>query len=158
MSAQHIYDTAPLGSLIRYSNGEPRPPERFTRKLKAWNNENGMGRLVERYPGHERASYRSPAHFMLHLGNWGSQDVIVLTVRRAYSVESALHFEIVDVPKPGSVRIITIFDGRDELRHLAPDLAAAEDWMARNRYSCMRVEVVPDPDPVILPSSIRRAA
>ena len=29
MSAQYIYDTAPLGSLIRYSNGEPRPPERF---------------------------------------------------------------------------------------------------------------------------------
>jgi len=48
MSAQLIYDTAPLGSLIRYSNGEPRPPERFTRKLKAWNNDNGIGRLIER--------------------------------------------------------------------------------------------------------------
>ena len=43
MSAQYIYDTAPLGSLIRYSNGEPRPPERFRRKLAAWNNDNGTG-------------------------------------------------------------------------------------------------------------------
>ena len=51
MSAQYIYDTAPLGSLIRYSNGEPRPPERFRRKLAAWNNDNGTGRFVERYPG-----------------------------------------------------------------------------------------------------------
>lgn len=95
---------------------------------------------------------------MLHLGNWGSQDVIVLTVRRAYSVESALQFEIVDLPKPGSVRILTSYDGRDELRHLAPDMAAAEDWMARNRYSGMRTEVVTDPDPVIPPSGVRRAA
>ena len=158
MSAQSIYDTAPLGSLIRYSNREPRPPERFTRKLRTWNNENGLGRLVERYPGDDRTGYHSPAHFMLHLGNWGSQDVIVLTVRRAYSVESALQFEIVDLPKPGSVRILTSYDGRDELRHLAPDMAAAEDWMARNRYSGMRSEVVTDPDPVIPPSGVRRAA
>lgn len=62
MSAQSIYDTAPLGSLIRYSNREPRPPERFTRKLRTWNNENGLGRLVERYPGDDRTGYHSPAH------------------------------------------------------------------------------------------------
>lgn len=158
MSAQLIYETAPLGSLIRYSNGEPRPAERFNRKLKAWNNENGIGRLVERYAGYDSASYRSPAHFMLHLGNFGSQNVIVLTVRRAYSIESTLHFEMVDVPKSGSVRILTSFEGKDELRHLAPDMAAAEAWMARNQYSNMRAEVVSDPDPVILPSSMRRAA
>lgn len=35
MSVQHIYDIAPLGSLIRYANGEAQPPARFTRKLKA---------------------------------------------------------------------------------------------------------------------------
>ncbi|EZP69562.1 hypothetical protein BV96_04102 [Sphingomonas paucimobilis] len=58
MSAQSIYDTAPLGSLIRYSNGEPRPPERFTRKLKAWNNDNGIGRLVERAAEEIRPTWR----------------------------------------------------------------------------------------------------
>ena len=47
MSAPLIYETAPLGSLIRYSNGEPRPPERFTRKVKAWTNDNGVGRLTD---------------------------------------------------------------------------------------------------------------
>lgn len=158
MSAQLIYDTAPLGSLIRYSNGQPRPPKRFRRKLAAWNNENGIGRLVERYPGYDSASYRLPAHFMLHLGNFGSQNVIVLTVRRAYSIESALDFEIVDVPRAGSVRILTSFQGKDELRHLAADMSAAEAWMREHPYSDMRAEIVPDPDPVILPSRIRRAA
>jgi len=37
-------------------------------------------------------------------------------------------------------------------------VAAAEEWMARNRYSDMRAEIVADPDPVILPSDIGRAA
>ena len=100
MSAQYVYDTAPLGSLIRYSNGEPRPPERFRRKLAARHNDNGTGRLVERYPGQVTDNYRSPAHFMLHLATYGSQGVIVMTVRRAYSVESSLNFEIIDTPKP----------------------------------------------------------
>ena len=121
MSAQYIYATAPLGSLIRYSNGEQRPPERFRRKLAAWNNDNGTGRLVERYPGQVTDNYRSPAHFMLHLATYGSQGVIVMTVRRAYSVESPLNFEIVDTPKPGQVRVLTTFRGKDELRHLAAD-------------------------------------
>ncbi len=43
-----------------------------------------MGRLVERYPGYASASFTSPPHFMLHLGDYGSQGTIVLTVRRAY--------------------------------------------------------------------------
>ena len=51
------------------------------------NNDNGTGRLVERYPGQVTDNYRSPAHFMLHLATYGSQGVIVMTVRRAYSVD-----------------------------------------------------------------------
>ena len=158
MSAQSIYDTAPLGSLIRYSNGEPRPPERFTCKLRAWNNDNGIGRLVERRAEEIRPTWRSPAGFCLHLGNYGSQGIIAIVVNRHYSVESALHFEIAETPKPGMARVLTGFGGREELRFLAPDVRAAEEWLERNRYSDARIEVVPDPDPVILPSSLGRAA
>ena len=104
MSAQHIYDSAPLGSLIRFSNGEPRPPARFTRKLRAWNEENGMGRLVDRSAG-RAGVYPSPATFSLHLGNYGSQGTIVMVVRRIYTVDSALQFEIAEQPKAGMVRI-----------------------------------------------------
>ena len=158
MSAQHIYDTAPLGSLIRYSKGEPRPPERFRRKLAAWNNDNGTGRLVERYPGQVTDNYRSPAHFMLHLATYGSQGVIVMTVRRAYSVESPLNFEIIDVPKPGQVRVLTTFRDTDELRHLAADMTSAEAWMRDNPYSGMRAEIVTDADLAVPSSELRRAA
>ncbi len=125
MSAQHIYDSAPLGSLIRFSNGEPRPAARFTRKLRAWNEENGMGRLVDRSAGRAGA-YPSPATFALHLGNYDSQGTIVMVVRRIYTVDSALRFEISEQPKAGMVRILSRRDGREELHHLAPNMAAAE--------------------------------
>jgi hypothetical protein len=158
MSAQHIYDTAPLGSLIRFSNGEPRPPVRFSSKLRAWNDQNGMGRLVERSPARCGATYRSPATFCLHLGNFGSEGIITLVVRRHYTVDSTLHFEIADTPKPGMIRVLTRFGGRDEFHFLTPDMVSAEHWMAMNRYGNMLAEIVADPDPVVLPSSIGRAA
>jgi len=36
MSAQLIYDLAPLGSTVTYSDETPRPPERFRKKLASW--------------------------------------------------------------------------------------------------------------------------
>ena len=50
MSASTIIDTAPLGALIRYTDGSPKPPARFTKKLAAWERSNGVGRLVKRGP------------------------------------------------------------------------------------------------------------
>jgi len=50
MSATTIIDTAPLGALIRYTDGSPKPPERFTKKLAAWERSNGVGRLVKKEP------------------------------------------------------------------------------------------------------------
>ena len=46
MNAQELFDSAPLGSLVRFSNGHPRPPERHRRKLRARREENGEGRFV----------------------------------------------------------------------------------------------------------------
>ena len=48
MSATTIIKTAPLGALIRYTDGSPKPPARFTKKLAAWERSNGIGRLVKK--------------------------------------------------------------------------------------------------------------
>lgn len=143
-SARHVYETAPLGSLIKYGNGEPRPPERFKRKLRTWENENGIGRLVERAP----ASDRFPATFTLHLGDFGSEGVIIMVMRRIFSTDSEKPFEIVETPTPGMVRVLTGHGEREELKFLAADMASAQRWMDANRTSGMRVDVVPYPDPV----------
>ncbi|WP_336963688.1 hypothetical protein [Sphingobium aquiterrae] len=148
-SAQYVYDHAPLGALIKYVSGEPRPPERFTRKVRAWEAENGTGRLVERRPD----SGSHPATFTLHMGDFGSEGIIVMVVRRLFSAESKKPFEILGTPEPGMVRVLTGHDGREELRFLAPDMAAAKRWMTEHHYSDMRAEIVVDPDPVVLPDT-----
>ena len=50
MSTTTIIDTAPLGALIRYTDGSTKPPARFTKKLAAWERSNGVGRLVKKEP------------------------------------------------------------------------------------------------------------
>lgn len=146
MSATTIYNNAPLGSLIRFSNGEPRPPERFKRKVAAWENNNGSGRLVECARPYEVGSYRAPASFTLQIGSYGSHGVVVLVVRRVCSIDSELHFEIADRPKPGMVRVLTSFQGRDELQYLAADMAEARGWLSEHGYPGARCEVVGDED------------
>src|SRR3546814_7678725 len=61
-----------------------------------------------------------------------------------WHVTSPLHFEIVEQPAPGMVRVLTQWEGVDELRHLAPDMATAQSWFASHRYSNARFEVVGD--------------
>lgn len=146
MSAQHVFDTAPLGALIRFSDGTPRPPDRFRRKLDDWENRNGTGRLTRKFPAVDRGSSGYPASFALHLGSYGSNGTIVLVVTRHFLVTSYLHFEILEMPSPGSVRVLSAFGDGDELRHLAPDMASAQTWLAAHHYSNARFDVVPDPD------------
>ena len=64
MSAHIVYDTAPLGALIRYSDGAPRPPARFAKKLAAWERRNGLGRLVRKEPPRDR-----PVRILLPVGD-----------------------------------------------------------------------------------------
>ena len=49
-------------------------------------------------------------------------------------------------------------DGRDELHHLAADMAAAEAWRSEHGYRNAVLELVGDPDPILLPSRLGRAA
>lgn len=142
MSAHIIYDSAPLGSVIRYFDSTPKPPARFRKKLAAWESRNGVGRLVKKEPPRERPTYSSPAYFTLHEGDFGQAGIIVLSVRRTYSVESDLRFEIVERPVIGMVRVLQEFGDSHELLQLAKDREAAERWLASNQYSRAYLEEV----------------
>lgn len=142
MSAHTIYDCAVLGSVIRYSDGTARPPVRFRKKLSAWESRNGSGRLIKKEPPRSRATYTSPACFTLHEGDFGEAGTIVVSVRRTWSVESDLRFEIVERPAIGMVRVLQDLGDTPELLHLARDHEAAERWLANNRYSRAYLEEV----------------
>ncbi|MDN5788696.1 hypothetical protein, partial [Pseudorhodobacter sp.] len=109
MSATMIIDSVPLGSLIRYTDGNPKPPARFTKKLAAWERSNGLGRLVKKEPPRPYATWTAPASFTLHEGNFSSNGVILVTILRSHSADSALVFEVAEEPKPGQVRVLLEF-------------------------------------------------
>lgn len=142
MSAHTIYDCASLGSVIRYFDPTPKPPTRFTKKLVTWEGRNGTGRLVKKEPPRSRATQSSPAYFTLHEGDFGEGCVIAVSVRRTYSVESDLRFEIVERPSIGMVRVLKDLGDSPELLHLAGDREAAERWLANNPYSRAYLEEV----------------
>ena len=137
MSAQSIYDLAPLGAIIRFSDGTPRPPDRFKRKLSAWKDRNGQGRLVEKAPETVTGTYTSKAHFTLNTANYGSDGTIVLVVNRVFQVSNDSIFEVVDAPKPPQCLVVTPWATQDRLtlRHVAPNRTMAEAWLQTHRYS-----------------------
>lgn len=145
MSAQAIYDTAPLGSLVRYSDGTPRPPERFKRKLATWENNNNGGRLVRKSAPHTVGTHTTPASVTLHQGDFGSAGIVVLKVFKTFSVNSPLTFTVIERPKPGMVRVLNRAGEDAELLHLADTRATAEAWLASHRYpDAVLDEVVAD--------------
>lgn len=142
MSATKIIDTAPLGALIRYTDGSPKPPARFTKKLAAWERSNGIGRLVKKEPPRPYPTWTAPASFTLHEGNFSSDGVILVTIMRMHSADSQLSFVLVEEPKVGQVRVLLDFGGSTELLHLAASVTAAELWIAKEGYRNARLQVV----------------
>ena len=144
MSASSIIETAPLGALIRYSDGSPSPPSRFTKKLGS------LGTIERSRPPCEEgtatsvsaAPWTAPASFTLHEGNFSSDGVILVTIMRSHSADSRLVFEVAEELKPGQVRVLLDFGGNTELLHLAVSITAAELWIAREGYRNARFEIV----------------
>ena len=142
MSATTIIDTAPLGALIRYTDGSPKPPARFSKKLAAWERSNGVGRLVKKEPPRPYPTWTAPASFILHEGNFSSDGVILVTIMRSHSADSRLSFEVVEEPTVGQIRVLLDFGGSTELLHLAASVTAAELWIAKEGYRNARLEIV----------------
>lgn len=150
-----VHSALPLGVLLRYFDGTPQPPARFNRKLRDWKNSNSTGRLIEKSPPSAIGRSTYPASFVLHEGTYTSGGAPVIVVRRHYYVTTDLRFEVLELPQPGMVRVLTRWNGKDELRYLAASMADAETWAAHNRYSNLILQPVED-EPVV--TRIGRAA
>ena len=134
MSAQQIYDHAPLGAIIGYSDGTPRPPERHRRKLQAWERHNNKGQLVRKQAGASIGATGVPASFTLHEGDFASLAVIVLRVFKSFSVDSDLTFTVLRSPSAGSVLVFSHPGDAGELVHVADSRPAADEWLSRHGY------------------------
>lgn len=145
MSAQMIYDLVPLASIVTYSDGSPRPPERHRKKLAAWENRNGGGRLIRKRAEDRVGGTTLPASITLHKGDYGNQGTIVLRVHQTFSVNSDLKFSVKERPAIGTVLVLDR-DGDDaELVHLAVNRTASEEWLTRHAYpNAVLRQVTPD--------------
>lgn len=144
MSAQSIFDLAPVGSIVAWSDGTPRPPERNKKKLAGWRSNNARGRLIAKQGERRLGTVVIPAGFTLHETDLASGGVIVMKVFRTFTVTSSLCFEVVERPPFGFVRIFDRpGDGR-ELVHLAADRREAEVWLSRHGYPHAVLEEVSD--------------
>ncbi len=142
MSATSVIASAPLGSTIHYSDGQPRPPQRFRKKLEAWERLNGSGLLVQKSPARKIGDRHSPPSFTLRTGVYGISGVPVLVVNHTFDTRSTLAFRI-DAPPAGSVQLLTGEGERAELRFLAPCADAARAWLLVHKYRDARlVEVL----------------
>lgn len=134
MSALSIFEDAPIGSIVAWSDGTPRPPERHRKKLSAWQNNNSKDRLIRKQGERGIGNVSLAACFTLHEADFGSGGVIAIRVHRTFSLDSRLDFIVIERPAVGSVRV---FDGAGEnaeLVYLAPHRAAAEEWLTRHGY------------------------
>jgi hypothetical protein len=140
-TAQDVIDRAPLGAIIRFSDGASQPPARFARKLSAWKDRNGTGRLTEK----RGARDGRPGDFKLHLGDWGTNDVIAMSINRHYTADSRGTFTVEWVPQAGEALVLSPFMGGAELVHIAASEAEAETWLRAHGYPNARIEMVADP-------------
>jgi hypothetical protein len=135
LSAQQLYDAAPLGALVRFSDGAVEPPQRHRRKHATWRTSNGTGRLVRKAPQKQGL----PASFTLHVGDFGTADVTVVKAYRVFAVTSPLSFAILDKPRPGQVAVLHDDLGMPTFIHLADTEADAQAWLAAHPRDNLRL-------------------
>ena len=134
MSTHAIFDNAPIGSIVAWSDRTPQPPARFKKKLATWRTNNSSGRLICKQGARGISNVSLPASFTLHEADFGSGGVVVVRVHRTFSLGSPLHFAILERPPIGSVRVFDRAGENAELVYLAPNEADAKDWLARHGY------------------------
>lgn len=130
MNAKELHALAPLGAYVAFSDGTPRPPDRFKIKLRLWERTNGAGYFVGADPGDPSKSYARPNFTLRTLTD------PVLVVNLVMSIESALSFAVTPAT-PGLVLAMSQFAaerGQQEARHVWRDLHAAEQWSRKGGY------------------------
>lgn len=129
MSAQQIFDFAIPGSVVKYSDGTPRPPERHRRKLADSETRNNGGRLIRKQAETVVGRTTLPASITLHESDYGQGGVIKLRVHQIFSVNTDLKFSVVERPAIGSALVLDRSGDEAELVHLAANRADAETWL-----------------------------
>lgn len=142
MSALMIFDLAPVGAVISWSDGNPRPSEDRAHTLAGWKRDNAVGQLVRKRSHTVMAQSRIPASFKVATDGIDDLGAIIGPDFRTFAVDSMLTFAVLERADIGSIRI---FDGDAEdaeLLHLAASRDHAEIWLRNCGFSKTRLSEV----------------
>lgn len=134
MKASEIFALAPFGAVIAFADGTPRPPERFTKKLAAWERNNASGVLVGWNPSGGKGEWDKDSFTMRTL------ETSALVVNLTHSVSSGLDYTVT-APAPGTLIAFSVFHdeiGQKECPHVWPSVDAARAWERRTGYQLGR--------------------
>lgn len=132
MTGAELLEANPLGSIVRYSDGTPQPPARHAKKLRAWQNGNGEGRLI-----HIKRKTTS--------NDWDIDTLTlevftskVIVARMTFPANGSQRFEIIAPPPAGSIIAYSEFQGTPEINHFWDSKTAARAWADSERYDLRR--------------------
>ena len=134
MSAHMIFEHAPIGATVAWTDGTSRPPERHRRKLYTWKTNNSQGRLIRKQGARDIGALDPSASFTLHEADYGADGVVAIRVHRTFGLSSSLRFTVVERPPVGAVRVFDRADDHAELVHLPSHRVAAEHWLTEHGY------------------------
>lgn len=140
MCAYHVYENAPLGSVIRFSDGTPRPAEERIAEVEAWERRNGMGYLTMKDPSPGQRSWVPPTSITLRIAGENGKTVALDSLFRTFSVDSNLRFEILARPSTGTFRVLRGFGRAIELLGITSDRTEAEQYIFACPSGGLRIE------------------
>lgn len=133
LTAQQLYEAAPLGARVTFWDGKPKPPARHKNKLRDWESNNSENNHTFRgcRPAvtlADNKGYVAPASFTMTRNYGVGGRGIGLVVNTMFNVtRDELLFTYIP-PVPGTILAYVDRDGRVEVEHLWPTLADAHAW------------------------------
>lgn len=142
MSAHMIFERAPIGAIISWSDRSPCPPEHQVELYAAWKSNNTTGRLIRKSSGWIMGQAVIPSGFTVMTDGLDDSGAVAGTDYRWFPIGSDMRFLIAERPAIGSVRILDLVCGSPELVYLASSLDHAETWLRNLGTRTMVLEEV----------------
>lgn len=142
MSAHMIFERAPVGAIISWSDGSPKPPAPQPRAFATWKKNNATGQLIRRDHRRLMGQVLIPTGFTVLTEAIDEVGIVVGRNVRSFPIDCAFRFDIVERAAIGSIRILDLASGSPELVHLAFSLDPAEIWMRKRGSGSMVMEEV----------------
>lgn len=134
MTASLIYDRAPIGALISWTDGTPYPPKRNSYRHSEWLFHNNRGRLVGKEGKRGSGDPRMRPAIVILKGDFTEAGVVANSSLYTFYIDYPLRFTIVGRPPIGSVRVFDRPGRGAELVYLASNHAEAEHWTMVEGY------------------------